>query len=94
MNAHDACEQAYINGYHKGKAEAEENAVKTFDIMREIINSLSEQLEELTEERDALMKVISGYCDYCKHYKKGVGDVACANCLYDSKWEWRGVQDV
>lgn len=102
MNLHDSTEQAYMNGYHKGKAYAEESVAKE-------IAELETKCHQLEKERDALLADVSDYqgsiCCYCKNIvrAKGVepscrvfGEFPITNGLLMScgRWEWRGVKDA
>ena len=91
MNAHDACEQAYQNGYYKGKAE-EKNAAKE-------IAELETKCHQLQKERDALFEVAERchHCADCKYYNVGWDEEPCSECRnnigHTLHWEWRGVND-
>ena len=73
-----------------------------FDTAADLIASLSEQLEQVTRERDAAIKdlklIISGdlSCAICGHYAYDEDDESriCADCDVDtySNWHWRGVE--
>lgn len=86
MTKHDATEQAYHNGYYKGKAEAEENAAK--------------EIAKLTAERDAPVAALAELqvCSTCKNYRLSIIDEPCASCnkvwfnVNKCKWEWKGTK--
>lgn len=102
MNLHDVIEQAYNNGYYKGKSEAEENAAKE-------IAELVTKCHKLQKERDTLLADVRDYqgsiCCYCKNIvrAKGIepscrvfGEFPITNGLLMScgRWEYRGVKDA
>lgn len=74
-----------------------------------LIESLSEQLERVTRERDAAIRDIgeAAPCFACIHFKRNGGDCIGAHVCIDDilqdalggkyadyYWQWRGVQEV
>ena len=65
------------------------------------------QLDQVTRERDALLGLVKelGECNYCKHDSYCPHTIPdcmnckdenckCYSCGHQSKWQWRGVQEV
>ena len=62
----------------------------------DLIESLSEQLEQVTKERDAAVEDLEAHrpCDACGYYELQGYD--CMNCRrYTDRpmWRWRGLQE-
>lgn len=85
-------EQAYnddfMDGYYKGKSEAEENAEKEIDRLKAERDALMNDLKTALEED------LYSPCLCCK-YADFVNKVCTidADCNEELKWEWRGVQE-
>lgn len=64
-----------------------------------IVQELREQLERVTQERDAAVEQLRGDCEKCAYYKVTwngcTPDFECPlsdRCLNRDMWEWRGPQ--
>lgn len=76
------------------------------DTAADLIESLSVQLDQVTRERDALLDEVKGDCYICTNYKDCTSNLCvshratsrecagckCRDCIYDSEWQWVGVE--
>lgn len=66
------------------------------DDAADLIESLSEQLDQVTRERDALVEEIAHYCGNCKYADNEYGEEPCPPQAEYSEpcqnWQWRGVE--
>ena len=61
----------------------------------DLIESLSDQLEQVTRERDAAVEDLSAHrpCDACGFYElQGNDCMRCRRYTERPMWEWRGVE--
>ena len=66
-----------------------------YDYVAEMIKSLSEQLEQVTRERDAAMESVNARraCTDCAFDDfTQIGIPECRTCDRGSNWQWRGVE--
>lgn len=56
-----------------------------------IVQELRKQLEQVTKERNALLKELAGECGLCDNFKN------CQKypvyCINGNMWKWRGIQE-
>ena len=62
-----------------------------------LIENLSEELEQVKKERDAAVSDarLGGHCKKCKYIESIPENEPCRSCCYaygdKDKWEWRGI---
>ena len=85
----EACEQEYQAGFHDGYEEGTKNYSRTVEMLKDLINRMSERTTQLTAERDAAISAIERSCKYCKK-GNSCDDYDCITDRVDN-WEWRGL---
>lgn len=99
----DKCESLYMRGhilFHGVTAYAIENAPTIDPETLPIVQELREQLERVTQERDAAVEQLRGDCEKCAYYKVTwngcTPDFECPlsdRCLNGDMWKWKGLQE-